>query len=189
VIKPILIEIPDAIETQRLVLRPPVPGRGAIVNHAIAESFHDLKAWMPWAQTMPTVEESEEYCRGAAARFLQRTDLSFQVFRKEDGEYVGGSGFHDIDWGVPRLEIGYWCRTRFQRNGYVSEAVIALTEFAFSRFAAARVEIRCDERNERSRRVAVRAGFRMEARFPAHARSVDGSLRTTLVFARTAIPG
>ncbi len=32
---------------------------------------------------------------------------------------------------VRRFELGYWCRTRHQGRGFVTEAVRALTRFAF----------------------------------------------------------
>jgi len=48
--------------------------------------------------------------------------------------------------------------------------------------AANRVEIRCDARNHRSRRVAELAGFRCEAELRADDRANDGTLRDTVVY-------
>jgi RimJ/RimL family protein N-acetyltransferase len=48
--------------------------------------------------------------------------------------------------------------------------------------AAGRVEIRCDSRNQRSRRVAERAGFRLEAILRSHDRANDGSMRDTTIY-------
>ena len=181
---PILLDFPDQFETERLILRAPRPGDGVAANEGVRESMDELRPWMPWAQTAPSVEETETYIRQAAARFVRREDLAFNLWLKSDGRFVGGSGLHRIDWTVPCLEIGYWIRTSLSRQGYVTEAVIGITAFAFSVLNAQRLEIRCDARNARSAAVAERAGFTLEARFHHHARDVNGDLRDTLVYAR-----
>ena len=97
---------------------------------------------------------------------------------------MGSSGLHNIDWAVPRFEIGYWIRTSLSGQGYITEAVNAITDFAFDVLGAQRLEIRCDARNERSAAVARRAGYTLEVRMRCQARGVDGSLRDTLVFVK-----
>jgi RimJ/RimL family protein N-acetyltransferase len=66
----------------------------------------------------------------------------------------------------------------------MTEAVIAVTEFAFTYLHMARVELRCDSRNERSIRVAERAGYQREGHLRNDDRDPRGSLRDTLVYAR-----
>jgi RimJ/RimL family protein N-acetyltransferase len=180
---PILRDFPDRFETARLLIRGPLPGDGAETNLAIAESLEDLRPWMPWAQRAPTLEETETGIRRAQMAFLERSDLRLQLLLKRDGSFVGGSGLHRIDWRVPRFEIGYWCRRRCQGRGYITEAVVGIARFAFDVLGAERVEIRCDSRNDRSRRVAERAGFVLEAVLRRNGRSVDGTLTDTLLFA------
>jgi RimJ/RimL family protein N-acetyltransferase len=184
--KPILLDLPDTIETERLVVRCARPGDGEAINAAVAETFDELHRWMPWCRAMPTLEESEEFSRQMHAKFLSREDFGFRFFERSSGSFAGSIVLHPRGWEVPKFEIGYWCRARFVGRGYVSEAVRALVDFAGGRLGAKRIEIRCDERNERSRRVAERCGFVLEGRFPKDAVAPDGVLRTTLVLARTA---
>ena len=53
---------------------------------------------------------------------------------------------------------------------------------AFETLGANRVQIRCDARNERSRRVAEGSGFVFEGRHRRDALALDGTLRDTLYF-------
>jgi len=85
---------------------------------------------------------------------------------------------------VPSFETGYWVRSSRARRGYVTEAVRAISDAAFATLGAARVEIRCHDRNERSWRVAERAGFTLEGVLRSERRHLDGSLRDTRVYAR-----
>lgn len=181
---PLLLDIPDRFETERLIIRAPRAGDGPAGNAAIRESLAELRPWMPWADPAPTVDETEAVYRRGAARWLAREDFPMVLFRKTDGLFVGGSGLHRINWSVPAMEIGYWIRTSLSGHGYVTEAVEGITAFAFETLGAQRIEIRCDSRNRRSAAVADRAGYALEARFHNHLRAVDGSLRDTLVYAR-----
>ena len=79
-----------------------------------------------------------------------------------EGEFIGCSGLHRMDWTARTFEIGYWLRTARHGQGYMTEAVHAITGFAFDVLRARRVEIRADARNVRSWRVAERCGFELE---------------------------
>jgi ribosomal-protein-serine acetyltransferase len=176
--------VPDHFETERLLIRAPQPGDGKAINNAVRVSIDELRPWMPWANIVPSLAESETYAREAALRFRNHEDLPLLLFRKSDEQYIGGSGMHNIAWDVPRFEIGYWLRTSMTGQGYMTEAVNGLTALAFNQLEAVRVEIRCDARNHRSAAVAFRCGFTLEATLRKDSRAPDGNLRDSLVFAK-----
>ena len=180
---PILLDFPDEFESERLIIRAPRPGDGPALNEAITESLENLKPWMPWAQQAPSVEESEKTVRQGVARWAKHEDLWLMLIRKVDGRWIGGSGLHRIDWDVPRFEIGYWVRSSEEGQGYITEAVNRITDFAFATLNAARVEIRCDTRNIRSAAVAKRCGYALEATLHHNSRDVNGELRDDYIFA------
>jgi ribosomal-protein-serine acetyltransferase len=187
--KPILLDFPHQIETERLLLRLPKPGDGQEVNEAIRSSIKELQLWMPFAQKVPEVEETESNIREAHAKFLTRENLRLHIYHKEQGYFIGSTGLHYIDWDVPKFEIGYWIKTSESKKGYVTEAIKALAQFAFQELKAKRLEIECDSRNERSRKVAERLGFTLEGILKNDAKGFDGSLRNTCIYARTSMEG
>ncbi len=183
--RPILLDIPDSVESARLWLRAPRPGDGAALNAAVLESLDELRPWMPWAVTAPTLADSEEYVRRSASKYAAREDFALLLWCKTTGDLIGGSGMHRVDWSVPAVEIGYWVRTSQAGQGYITEAVDAIARFACDVISAHRVEIRCDERNGRSAAVARRAGFTLEGILRNEARAhLSLELRNTMVFAR-----
>lgn len=175
---------PARLESARLVLRRPQVEDAPAVVEAIAESFEELRKWMAWAQHVPGLDEQEARLREGGARFDAGEDFVFFLFERESGLYLGGTGLHRFDWSVPRFEIGYWVRTSRVGRGYATEAVHALSALAFEGLSAVRVEIRCNDRNERSWRVAERAGFALEAVLRSYEREADGTLRDTRIYAR-----
>ena len=180
---PILRDFPESFETERLRIRSPLPGDGPEMYAAVNESLGELTPWMPWPKEHRTVEDSEASVRRARARFVAREDLMLLLLLKGTRTLVGSSGLHRIDWDVPKFEIGYWCRTRFAGQGYVTEAVRGISAFAFEALGARRLEIRCDSRNRPSARVAERAGFRLEGALRNNELDTSGHLRDTLVYA------
>ena len=178
-------EIPEQFESERLIIRAPRVRDAAEVNAAVRESIEELRPWMPWAKSIMTVDQNRTNLRKARRKYLAGKDFRFNIFLKGTDTFVTGSGLHRVDWSVPKVEIGYWIRAPFSGQGYVTEAVNAITEFAIKHFGAKRVELRMDDRNERSWRVAERCGFQLEGILRNERRRIaDGSLGDTRVYAK-----
>lgn len=178
------LDVPESLETRRLVLRAARAGLGATVNEALVESHAELRPWMPWAKTLQSAEQTEAFCREGETKWRAREMFDFCLFRGEDGRLVGKGGLHTIDWTVPKFEIGYWIRSSCTGRGYASEAVAALAAFARSSLGARRLEITSDARNAASRRVAERAGFVLEGILRNRRRDAEGLLADTCLYAR-----
>jgi RimJ/RimL family protein N-acetyltransferase len=185
---PILLDIPEQIETQRLFIRCPRPGDGLAVHQGVIETLVDLRTWpasMPWVLFQPSIEASEVFCRQSYAEYISRKELPMLLFLKKDNEYVGASGLHNLDWSVPKFEIGYWCRKRYQGQGLITEAVTAITEFAFTNLKARRVASLADEQNTASRRVLERSGYVLEGIMRNERVAPGGNTRDTCLYAIT----
>ena len=183
----VLFDLPTSMDTERLFMRAPRAGDGLVLHAAIAESLEELRRFpgsLPWAVAEQTCESAELYCRQGLSNFIARRDLPFLLFERDTGELVGSAGLHGLDWSVPKMGIGYWIRSPHAGKGYVSEAVAALTAYAFAHLDAARVEIVVDERNTASRRVAERCGYELEGILRHDRRAPDGLLRSTCIYAR-----
>jgi len=185
---PLLIDVPARIETERLILRCPRPGDGALLAEAERETHEELRPWMPWAQEMRTLEDAEIYCRRMLARFILREDMIFLGFERDpsggEGRLVASTGLHRMDWAVRRFEIGYWRRTGCGGRGYVTEAATALARMCFDHLAARRVELRMDDANAASWRVAERAGFTLEGVLRNDSLTPENAVRSTRIYAR-----
>lgn len=185
---PLLIDVPERVMTERFIARCPQAGDGPAINAAVCETMDELRPWMPWAKAVPTLGESESHARRANAKFRLREDLVMFIFERlpgdREGRLLGGSGLHRMNWETRSFEIGYWRRTGCERRGVVTEVVRALTRLCFDTLAAQRVEIRMDEGNLASRRVAERAGFTLEGVLRRDGVTPLGELRDTRVYSR-----
>ncbi len=183
---PVLIQVPELLATEQVLLTIPRVGDGAVLNRAIQRSLGHLQPWMPWAQTMPSVEESEAVVRRMLAEFLTRQHLAYFLYERAPeggaGRLCGGAGLMRLDWPQRRFEIGYWLAPDATGRGLASEAVCALTRLAFSQLRALRVEIRTDALNRPSRAVAERCGFQLEGLLRSDMLGVDATPRDTCIY-------
>lgn len=183
--QPILLDVPDHFTTDRLLMRIPRGGDSRFVWPAVVDSRNELAPWFPWA---PDVSEQriETFARQAAANFILRQQFHYSLYLKGTETCLGTCGIARLDWSIPMFEISYWLRTPYCGKGYMTEAVGVIERMCFDIFRAARVEIRADARNARSRRVAERAGYTLEGILRRQRRDTSGELCDMCVYAKIA---
>ncbi|MBA2654371.1 MAG: GNAT family N-acetyltransferase [Gammaproteobacteria bacterium] len=176
------------IKTSRLVLRPPQIGDENALNEAILESYEVLNKSMLWADHKPTAEESEMQARLAAANWiLKKNDepyLPVFMFDKLTDQFIGATGYHHYNWEVPCLEIGYWIRISCAGQGFMTEAVNALTQYAFKQLGVKRIAITCDVDNIPSKRIPEKLHYCLESIVKSNRLNSKGDITDTLVYAK-----
>jgi ribosomal-protein-serine acetyltransferase len=182
---PILLDIPDRFETDRLILQVHTLEIAEAMHEASHESYNELRPWMPWSKTKQSLDEIRAFIRRSQAGFLLRKDFPYSLLGKDDGRYIGNCGVHSHDWDVPSFEIGYWLRTSEAGKGYMTEAVQTLTRYFMDEVGANRMLIRCDTRNKASAAVAQRCGYWLEGTAHNFNRDNDGNLVDMLTFVLT----
>ncbi|MDB5044105.1 MAG: family acetyltransferase [Deinococcus sp.] len=194
---PLSPAVPHEIRTPRLLLRRPQSADAEALCAAITASLPELRPWMFWAQTPPDVEATRENLRDVAAKFDARENLRYHVWcvpeqAEEPLELIGSSGYHALDWRVPKGEIGYWIATAQAGRGYATEVTHALTELALTPvadggFGFRRLEIRCDPANQRSARIPPALGYALDAHLvnDTVAANDPEQVRDTLIFSQT----
>lgn len=78
---PILRNVPEEFETERLFLRAPCAGDGAEMHEAIIESAEHLRVWVPWAKPNITIDEEEALQRKKRISFLAHESFYFNIYR------------------------------------------------------------------------------------------------------------
>ncbi|MCL3994152.1 GNAT family N-acetyltransferase [Streptomyces lavenduligriseus] len=83
----------------------------------------------------------------------------FTLVRRDDGRAIGGMGFHSAPDEEGRVEIGYDLAESARGNGYATEALRALAEWALAREEVRTLFATIEPANTASQAVVSRAGF------------------------------
>ncbi|WP_321342558.1 GNAT family protein [Breoghania sp.] len=175
------------LQSERLILRMPTMADHVGWANLREQSYSFLKQWEP---TWPADDLTRAAFRRRLRRYMREvrndTGYPFFLFRRDNGEVVGGLTLSNVRRGVTQsCSMGYWIGAPHARQGYMSEAVERAVPFAFSRLGLHRVEAACLPHNEASITLLRRAGFSHEGLARAYLR-IDGQWRDHLLFARLA---
>jgi [ribosomal protein S5]-alanine N-acetyltransferase len=147
------------LKLSRCVLRPwRVGDEPSLVRYAHNRNVsRNLRDRFPYPYT---AADADEWIKLASA---QTRPTSFAIV--VEGEAVGGIGI-ELGTDVHRrsAEIGYWLGEPFWGRGIASEALRAVTEYAFERFDVCRLEAGVFAWNPASARVLEKAGYTLEGR-------------------------
>jgi RimJ/RimL family protein N-acetyltransferase len=130
---------------------------------SLALHANNVKVWRNLRDSFP-----HPYTRRDAEKWIaicqsQSPAISFAI--EVDASAVGGIGFVLKEDVYRRsIEIGYWLGEAHWGRGIMTEAVRAMTEYAFETFDVCRIYAGVFEWNRGSMRVLEKAGYELEAR-------------------------
>ena len=105
------------------------------------------------------------------------------VFHEEAGQLVGAITLDNIRRGPSQVgTIGYWVGQQYARQGFMSEAIIAMVAHAFGTLDLSRVESACLPDNVASRGVLEKAGFKYEGVAQSYIQ-INGRWRNHVLYA------
>jgi ribosomal-protein-serine acetyltransferase len=185
-IKPQLLSLPEQVVTERLMLRNYREGEGQFFFDLVRRNIERFRIAVPedWL-AMQTPDDGEVHVREFIARWYLRECFFFSMWHRESGTYMGHIPLFDLDWHVPRIEIGYIIGQEYEGRGYVTEGARACVRFAFEHLKVNKMLLTCREDNTRSYRTAERIGFMREGLQRDHIVRGDGSLTGRLCYGIT----
>ncbi|HUG53180.1 MAG TPA: GNAT family protein [Vicinamibacteria bacterium] len=142
-------------------LEPYGPEDAEAVYAAVRESMAELSVWMPWCHAGYAIADAREWTASRPAMAAQGREYDFAIVDVE-GRFLGGCGLNQINHAHGFANLGYWVRTGAAGRGIATAAARRLADWAFRNTGLVRLEIVCAAGNERSQRVAERAGATRE---------------------------
>ena len=179
-----LLPLFDELRGNRVLVRPYQIVDAAALFEAVEESRTHLDPWIGFGEGHASLEQSQDWINHKSARWLLREEMATGIWEITTNRYLGDCSLKPQNWDVPSFSIGYWLRASATGQGFMTEAVQLLVDFAFNSLKARRVAIGCDEMNIASAAVAKRLGFEQEARLRNDMLGKDKTLRNTLIFSR-----
>jgi len=170
----------EPIAGNRVRLEPIDPAQHATSLFAAVSCDADPTLWdyLPYG---PFAGE-DTFRKWVGEQAASNDPLSFAIVDQATGEAVGMCAFMRMDPQNGVIEIGsIWFSPALQRTTLASEAIFLMQAKTLGELGYRRLEWKCDNANERSKRAAERFGFTFEGIFRQH-RIVKGKNRDTAWF-------
>ena len=111
---------PLPIVTSRLLLRQPRVEDAAMYVTAVTESMRELRPWLAWAHSYPTMMQAEEYIRQCYANWQTKDNnnigLVLWIVEKATKVFLGYLVMWNIVWEESQLDLGFWRRSSYAHN-------------------------------------------------------------------------
>lgn len=145
-------------------------------------AFRDTDLWH-WQGRQPAdLAETSQWVEAALQEARASREVPF-VIETLDGHLAGTTRFMDLRLQDAGLEIGWtMVFAPYRRTRVNTEAKFLLLSRAFDEVGCARVQLKTDAKNTRSRTAIQRIGAQFEGIHRRHKRRADGSLRDTVFF-------
>ncbi len=179
------MQFKDHLIGERISLRRTLPIKKTAESlfSLIDNSRKFLEPWLMWVSKTNSVSDTESYLAQKEEEYKQGSKIEYGIYLGDI--LIGSIALVDISETNKSAEIGYWISKDFTSKGYTSEALKIIEEFAFEDLNLNRIQIKCDELNKPSCRVAQKCGYKYEGKLREDTyNSYDHTLRNTLVYSK-----
>jgi RimJ/RimL family protein N-acetyltransferase len=123
----------------------------------------EIARWLDAVPQPYRETEARSWIEHSASAWEDGSSAPFAVTDATTGELVGSVGFGWVGERDQRIgEVGYWMRRDVRDRGLTTRAVRLVSRWALTDLGCERLQLRADERNVPSQRVAEKAGFTRE---------------------------
>ena len=120
-----------------------------------------LKEWLAWLDLVKTFDDTQTFIDTAVQQHNNGQATMFAIVYRD--ELVGLAGFNHFDYQHKWGAIGYWLCASCTGKGVITKVVQKLLEYGFVEKSLNKIEIRCADKNYKSRAIPERLGFTYEA--------------------------
>ncbi|EAV39176.1 ribosomal protein acetylating enzyme [Oenococcus oeni ATCC BAA-1163] len=119
-----------------------------------------LSEWMPWTKNIKSKKDEIEFINYAREKNAKYQLLELAIIA--ENQPIGMIDLHSIDRDDRRAEVGYWMFSKYQGKGIMTESLKHLLSIAFDELDLNKIIVMADSKNEKSRAIPQRLGFRQE---------------------------
>ncbi len=120
-----------------------------------------LKRYFPLTvQKNESIESTIEYLKEIAEKTDNRETYVFGIYTQE--KLIGVIYIKEIDWRIPKCELGYFIDKKFEGKGLMSKVIEETTKYCFERLKIEKIFLKIGSENIGSKRLAIKNGFLLE---------------------------
>lgn len=123
-----------------------------------------------------TLEDTLNYCVEIQNRIKVKSYFPYMITDISTGQFVGLVDVKNIDWNVPKAELGSFIDNRYEGKGIVTKATNLVVDYIVEKHKFLKLLCRANSRNKGSIAVILKNGFELEGTIRKDYRTTKGEI-------------
>ena len=127
-------------------------------------------------------DDTKEFLIDMENRIRERSYFPYVLVDVDTGSLIGFYDLKNIEWSVPKTEIGYFIDLEYTGKGIGAKALKVFCDQCFSEYGFEKLFLRTHESNLPARRIAEKSGFEIEGTIRKDYKTSSGELVDVLYY-------
>lgn len=131
-----------------------------------------------------TLEDTATFIDENIQKMKDQKYFPFIVIDITNDKIAGFIDVKNIDWNIPKAELGCFVDKDYENKGLSSRALETVIDHLFEEYKFAKLFLRTHESNASARKLAEKCGFEMEGRIRKDYKTTKGELVDLIYYGR-----
>jgi len=123
-----------------------------------------------------TLEATIDYCKEITQKIEERSYFPYMITNINTNEIVGLIDVKNIDWNVPKAELGAFIDNTYESKGVITKASALVVDYLIKKYQFKKLLCRANSRNKGSISVILKNGFELEGTIRNDYRTTKGEI-------------
>ena len=123
-----------------------------------------------------TLSETLDYCKIIEQKIKDRSYFPFMISDVESKAFIGLVDVKNIDWNVPKAELGSFIDSTFEGKGITTRATTIVIDYLIETYHFKKLLCRANSKNIGSISVILKNGFQLEGTIRNDYRTTKGEI-------------
>jgi RimJ/RimL family protein N-acetyltransferase len=131
-----------------------------------------------------TLKDSEVFIQEMLERHQAKTYYPFVIEDLQTQQLIGFLDLKNIDWQIPKTELGFYIDQAYEGKGVMSKAFEWLCEYALTQLSFEKLFLRTHTSNTAAQRLALKNGFQLEGTVRKDYKTTSGIIVDLMYFGK-----
>lgn len=131
-----------------------------------------------------TYKETSDFVKLMVQGVKDRTYFPYLIIDNTNKKIVGFIDLKNIDWSIPKSEIGFYIDKNYAGKGITTKALNLLCAFCFSEYKFLKLFLRTHPTNISAKAVAEKCGFTLEGTIRKDYKTTSGKVVDLLYYGK-----
>ena len=131
-----------------------------------------------------TLQEAQEFVEEMIRHTISNTYFPYVIIDKNESRIIGFIDLKNIDWSVPKTQIGFYIDEDYEGKGIISKAISKIIDYCFDEKGFEKLFMRIHPENLAAKKVAEKCSFELEGTIKKDYKTPSGKLVDLLYYGK-----